>query len=87
VIKSPFYTFARQCSPCAPGAGDLNAPIALDNTERDIPNFYNVFSPDNHVKAYCLPIEFFDDQYNKIPYRYYGVTDDKEVIAPIIEVN
>jgi hypothetical protein len=25
VIKSPFYTLARFCSPCAPGAGDLYA--------------------------------------------------------------
>ena len=24
VIESPFYTYARFCSPCAPGAGDLN---------------------------------------------------------------
>ncbi len=26
VIKSPFYTFARPCSPCVPNAGDLNTP-------------------------------------------------------------
>jgi hypothetical protein len=25
VIKSPFYTFARFCSPCVPGAGNLEA--------------------------------------------------------------
>lgn len=25
VMKSPYYTFARFCSPCAPGAGDLDA--------------------------------------------------------------
>jgi len=27
VIKSPFYTKCKFCSPCAPGAGDLMAPI------------------------------------------------------------
>lgn len=26
VIKSPFYTFTMYCSPCAPGAGDLDSP-------------------------------------------------------------
>jgi len=26
IIKSPFYTFARQCSPCCPNAGDLGSP-------------------------------------------------------------
>lgn len=26
VLKSPFYTFAQFCSPCVPGAGNLNHP-------------------------------------------------------------
>ena len=26
VIKSPYYTFVRQCSPCYPNAGDLSSP-------------------------------------------------------------
>lgn len=26
VLKSPFYTLCRFCSPCAPGAGDLTSP-------------------------------------------------------------
>jgi hypothetical protein len=26
VTKSPYYTFAAFCSPCAPGAGDLDTP-------------------------------------------------------------
>lgn len=26
IIKSPFYTYARFCSPCVPGAGNLNSP-------------------------------------------------------------
>lgn len=28
VIKSPFYTLTAYCSPCAPGAGNLDAPDA-----------------------------------------------------------
>lgn len=27
VLKSPFYTFAQFCSPCVPGAGNLDNPI------------------------------------------------------------
>jgi hypothetical protein len=27
VIRSPYYTHARFCSPCVPGAGDLEAPM------------------------------------------------------------
>ena len=26
VLKSPFYTFAQFCSPCVPGAGNLDSP-------------------------------------------------------------
>lgn len=28
VTKSPYYTFAQFCSPCVPGAGNLNDPMA-----------------------------------------------------------
>lgn len=28
VIKSPYYTFAQFCSPCCPGAGNLDTPCA-----------------------------------------------------------
>ena len=27
ILKSPFYTFAQFCSPCVPGAGNLNSPM------------------------------------------------------------
>lgn len=27
VIKSPYYTFAQFCSPCVPGAGNLDSPM------------------------------------------------------------
>jgi hypothetical protein len=83
VIRSPFYTFTKQCSPCAPGAGDLDSPISKQEYDAGDHNAFMYGT----VKAYCLPKEFFDDEYAKIPYRYYRVTDDKEEIAPIIEVN
>jgi len=27
VIRSPYYTFAQYCSPCVPGAGNLDSPM------------------------------------------------------------
>jgi len=77
VIKSPYYTYTKQCSPCAPGAGDLDSPISKQEYDKVM---YGT------VKAYCLPREFFDSEYSKIPYRYYRVDNDKEEITPIIEV-
>lgn len=44
VLKSPFYTFSRLCSPCVPGAGDLNSPCDADEG----------------VKAYCPGHDWFD---------------------------
>jgi len=79
ITRSPYYTFTKQCSPCCPGAGDLDSPITLDDIECKTPNFYNVFSPDGHKKAYCLPKEYFDE-YAEIPYRVFRVEDDQEVI-------
>lgn len=69
VMKSPYYTYCRGCSPCAPGAGDLDAS----------------FNPDDHElteafnRALCLGSEWFD-QDNPIPYRVFRVDNDQEVI-------
>jgi len=82
VIKSPYYTYTKQCSPCAPGAGDLDNPVIQERLG-EMPN--DIFMH-NTVKAYCLSREFFDSEYSKIPYRYYRVDNDKEEITPIIEV-
>jgi hypothetical protein len=45
LTKSPYYTLAPYCSPCVPGAGDLNN--AEDCTEG--------------IKAYCFGHECFDE--------------------------
>ena len=82
VIRSPYYTFTKRCSPCAPGAGDLDSPISKQEYDKEDHNAFMYGT----VKAYCLPREFFDSEYSKIPYRYYRVDNDKEEIAPIIEV-
>ena len=61
-------------------------PVILDNPvtkEEYEKGDHNAFMYGTK-KAYCLPKEFFDEEYAKIPYRYYNVSDDKEVIEPVI---
>jgi len=57
VLQSPYYTLAPFCSPCVPGAGDL------DNAE----NIVNA----NGVKTYCLGHDWFEE--GKAPYPVYDV--------------
>ena len=71
VIKSPYYTYCRKCSPCAPGAGDLNNPLDIEEIE----------VLDNYDRAYCLGPEYFgESEYDKLPYRVFRVDSDEEVL-------
>lgn len=45
VLKSPFVTYGKYCSPCAPGAVDLDSPLAADEGQ----------------KAYCFGHDYFED--------------------------
>ena len=46
VLKSPYYTYAQFCSPCVPGACNLDHPL----------------DPDSGAdKCYCLPFDWFED--------------------------
>ena len=79
VIRSPYYTYCQKCSPCAPGAGDLNSPVDMDGAGgRSEPSPYQLFSNQCGDKSYCLDSSFFDD--GKAPYRVFRVEDDQEVI-------
>jgi len=69
VMKSPYYTYCRGCSPCAPGAGDLDSPMT---------SYIGAIST-NFDKALCLGTEWFD-QDNPIPYRVFRVDNDQEVL-------
>ena len=75
VMKSPYYTYCRGCSPCAPGAGDLNNPI--DPVNLDLAQLEHI-----GAKTLCLGPEWFDkgdDQYaRRIPYRVFRVDNDQE---------
>lgn len=46
IIKSPYYTFAQFCSPCAPGACHLSSPLE---------------SPIEDNKCYCFGHDWFNN--------------------------
>lgn len=66
VCKSPYFTYAQFCSPCAPGACYLMN--WLDGDENCETN-----------KAYCFGHDWFDD--NKAPYPVYSV-ETGELVNP-----
>lgn len=57
VLKSPYFTYAQFCSPCAPGACYLRSPLD---------------SPVEANKCYCMGLDWFDDD-NPCPYPVYSV--------------
>jgi hypothetical protein len=66
VIRSPFYTFAAFCSPCCPGAGNLDSPR---------------LTAESGVKTYCLGPDWFDNDECTMPYTAFNVSDDTEVTS------
>ena len=72
VMKSPYYTYCRGCSPCAPGAGDLDNPS--DVTLEDDGSYESMGDP-----TLCLGPEWFNED-NPIPYQVFRVDNDQEVI-------
>ena len=66
VLASPFYTYAPFCSPCVPGAGNLDeaSPDAKDI---------------RGVRTYCLGHDWFEN--GVAPYPIFRVADDTVVVA------
>ena len=52
VLKSPYYTYACYCSPCVPGAGDLDSPLPKEEG----------------IKVYCLDKTWFDNEHCQYSY-------------------
>lgn len=74
VCKSPFYTYAQFCSPCAPGACYLANPIdCMDHETRQV-----LVSN----RCYCLGPDWFDNDYEPCPYPVWRVDTDELVYEP-----
>lgn len=61
ITKSPYYTYAQLCSPCAPGAGNLNTPIdngvktyclGEDWFDEDNPCLYPIYRVSDNERIY-----------------------------------
>lgn len=71
VIESPYYTYAQFCSPCVPGAGNLDNPLDFEPNSLT----FNSDAP----KTYCFGHDWFES--GRAPYRVFKVADNTEVIA------
>ena len=69
ILRSPYYTICRFCSPCVPGAGNLNSP------DPDGIKAY-CFGPDWYQ-------DDNGDEY--VPFPIYRVSDDSLVASPSSE--
>lgn len=66
ILKSPFYTYCKFCSPCAPGAGylmDYFKSRALEiNGKISSPDAYKRAAENaGYIKAYCFGHYWFED--------------------------
>jgi hypothetical protein len=98
IIKSPYYTYAQFCSPCVPGAGNLDNPyephghakeqIALvrhiaPNAEGEA--FKSHAEEAGFVKTFCLGWDWFDE-HSPCPYpAIFRVEDGEPVPRPSVD--
>lgn len=66
VILSPFYTYAPECSPCVPNAGNLDSIRSESCHEKS-----------GYLKTYCLGHDFFDN--NHAPYPVFSVETNEHI--------
>lgn len=72
VIKSPFITYCKACSPCAINAGYLTDSVTKEEYEKDKDNHTGLCTFYHGLKkAYCLPDDWFEG--GKAPYEYFEV--------------
>lgn len=78
VFKSPFYTYAPFCSPCVPGAGNLDSAAqagGFSPFESDIQEFAESIGAQIGVKTYAVGHDWFED--GVAPYPLYGVVSGR----------
>jgi hypothetical protein len=80
VLRSPFFTFAQFCSPCVPGAGNLDTPfMGLAVPHYDAPGWAEDFireaEANGFPRVFALGHNWFEDQ--KVPYVLFSVATGK----------
>lgn len=82
VCKSPYFTYADLCSPCAPGACSLNSPIVtVDEEKLPEEEVWGKTGPALGNRAYCFGHEWFwDSETKRAPYPVYSVKTGELVL-------
>lgn len=89
IVKSPYYTYAQLCSPCVPGAGNLNHPYPpFEGHEPSLKAFavlhQRAAGKAGFPKVFCLGWDWFDE-FNPCPYpAIYRVSDGEPVPKPSV---
>lgn len=80
VLKSPFFTFAQFCSPCVPGAGNLNSPFESSKNQQSLngKDYAKEAQDASFPRVYCLGHDWFD---NGAPYAVFSVETGKLILA------
>jgi hypothetical protein len=78
ILFSPYYTYGPFCSPCVPGAINLDDADMDDKTGKTAQQFHADAKYVGYPRAYCFGHDWFDG--GKAPYRVFRVSDDTEVV-------
>jgi hypothetical protein len=78
ITRAPYYTYAPYCSPCAPGAGDLDSAIRCGWGDLCRHDGESDCCRGRGVKTYCFGHDWFED--GRAPYTVYRVSDGSTVI-------
>lgn len=98
IIKSPYYTYAQFCSPCVPGAGNLDNPYIPSGHAKEQIMLVRHIAPNaeweafkSHAedagfpKVFCLGYDWFDE-FNTCPYPFiFKVENGEPVINPSVD--
>ncbi len=79
VLASRFYTFAQFCSPCVPGAGNLDSPFESAENQASLngEDYAREASEAGFPRVYCLGHDWFEN--GIAPYAVYSVETGKLV--------
>ena len=77
VMASKFYTFAQFCSPCVPGAGNLDNPFVPHPNQQSAAEIITMAIAAGFPKTYCLGHDWFEG--GKAPYPVLSVETNEIV--------
>jgi len=79
IIKSPYYTYAQYCSPCAPGAGYLMNYYKPEKNTVAFDHYQEYAKINGFPKVYCFGHDWFED--GTAPYPVFSVETGELVTA------